>query len=340
MLILVNVKMDNYIKSLFNKKEFSDFTIIGEDTNQSIYVHKLILLQSPYFRTYFSTQLGKDDKCLKLRSYSAAFKLTQYLYIHKLDIDPDKTDPDDFFHLTGLVEMWQLWEVQVMLFMHLHSLWKRILEQEILFANIMYQHFGSHKQVMIGKEEWSGEILTRSIVNYLEKNLKQLPAEALDWAVCVFLSKEKRIEFVIQQNMYDKLNPKDLHIIRPLILKYYDESQNIFTHRQISFIKRLHEYHGSLEIESFMPFKGTFYKHVGEILSNDVNGRILVKLCKKVKVKDIIQTHGKTYSVEQIYYDDTSVNVGYPKNIYRISLNGGFPIIDMSGSNICKVIEL
>lgn len=103
-----------YLHTLHNDPVQSDFQMTGLDENgqrQTLYLHKVIMMSRPFFKTYFETTIGdKNKSVMEVEDITIATVLTKYIYTESITPLSNENPMEALIDYTHLAMMWQLFD--------------------------------------------------------------------------------------------------------------------------------------------------------------------------------------------------------------------------------------
>lgn len=333
-------KMDKFeISKIYNKKEYSDFQIIGSN-NEKLYLHKCILTMIPFFDTYFNTKIGNKKDEMVVDNFEAYNFVLYYIYNNdELDYTY-RLDLNMYIDIVKITEMLELKKLKSLLFDYLSLYYKYYLDTNIEIAELLYLFFND-QEFRFPKcnpkiEGWAGQLLTlictSHIVKYMENN--SIPQNILSWNIREEIRIEKLIEIHIRLAKYQELimdkNIFPSEHFKSIFSEWYDSKSNIFTPKQVSAMRSYNLIceQDFLIIDSFIPFKGRICKKIGIIKKIDNNCKICensfdVMLISNIDIKNEIQIDNIRYNISRLIYIQTNeyVDLAYSHNLYNIKIN-------------------
>lgn len=327
-----------YIGSLFDNPELSDFVLkssydleaitsgeaelIGSAApgvkNSKLYLHKLILSASPYFKNFFASPVGGVDKS-EMTIASASLEtikiVAKFFYYGKISC-PDTIEPHDFMSLCDLVEMWMLpASAKVTLFQHAQKHWKNIMDTNILYGDSLLLYFENHPVIEVLTyytwldkpliSKWDGKMLKYELVKYVSERVDTIvDLDVAKGALFRLLSVDQWLNVFVRLGAYgdiplNTIPPSaNLQDLSNVMNDYYDPKSKIFTPKQLSALKRSNFIRGpkwnspdtqkedlTLKLFSLVPFSGVMFHYLGEITGKSKRYvAIFVTLAKDFRV--------------------------------------------------------
>ena len=353
--------ISTYIQSLYDTKDYSDFKLYEAEGSfydeNVIYLHKMILVSNPYFKSFFESAVCADKSKMQVESIVAANDLASYIYGSEFNIDLH-IEPNQFLALVRLTEQWLMpKEILAAEFHYLYGNWKSFLETDISLADQLYLHFNNHPESnIIGMIPWSGKILAEKILLYL--STLSLPKSALDWHLFNLLSEECQLRTIISYNAFEKLNnfSGNLSKLPKLITDFYKQENGFFSAEQLCVLKIANyitknkstdlvdkipiEASMALVVESFVPFKAILYRSVSLVHGKSEKLHSII-ITPKIKINrtDKLYFGEACHQIKSIYWNTTDVEHALPGNSYHIGFDEKTELPDNS-TIVYKVEEI
>lgn len=302
----MNPLLITHIAKSYNDPSFSDFKLVERRGRKEIYLHSYVLRSNPFFAQYFQSPFAKA--VMEVESIMVADKLARNIYTEYLYIDD--MEPDDFFDLVQLAEMWQMPQKVIdVLFTFAYVRVEEFIQEDLAYANLLYRHFGTYFQSLgIYK---SGLGLTCNIVGILAKSTDSITEEMLDWDIIQLLPTDILTELCIKFHRYENLNVMPITDgVLKHIRKYYNPEMGLFTPEQYSALMSANDLHpppvnacgNYLAVDSFVPFRGCYYTSVGIVFGKSkLSHGVIMILRSGLKKTDHVYFNGKEYVVKSLF---------------------------------------
>jgi hypothetical protein len=197
--------LTHHIKQQYNNPEFSDFNIISNGT--TLYVHKLILSQIPFFKSYFNSAFNKNNQYSTVNIEAATFIIKLLYGIETIE---NLNSSSLFIGVIELMQMWLIFDIyEEKLFARIGvnlDLW---IEEDIKIIPLLYKFYGETTAVLKSYELqnlcflcevlvpkaplvriWTKTDMTHEMIQKVQKYLASLPFDVLQWNISILFSKE------------------------------------------------------------------------------------------------------------------------------------------------------
>lgn len=333
------LSLQKYLQTAHNDPTHSDFQMMAFENGQkhTLYLHKIILMSRPFFKTFFETTMGNPDKSvMEVDDIEIARYLTKYIYTI-----PNSTvleSIDDIIEYTHQALEWQMFDYRDAMMSDLYRRLGKPIPLHLM--NPLYLLFGNCGDIPVdfGSHKWSGKHLISALVTTLTHQRAEITLDMLDSDLMRYLDDDTFTEICVRLNAFDKLLSTETYtnILQPLdplavmnkrkrslqhFRKHFDGlykmTSRYFTPKQISLIRQadyisqpglgfLHE-GNNLIVDSLRPFNVRFYTFIGKLQYSEnlvEQGNVMGFRCSNsihlkmdISGKDFLYIEGTAYKI-------------------------------------------
>lgn len=356
----------DYIISLYNNKESSDFQIIDKLGN-ILYLHKLILSKNDFFKTYFASPLSRLQ--YEVCDINIVHPLLYYIYTGKL-FTIDKIILKNFMDLCIFSQMWFLDELIDNQFRYLMDNYSFFLNDNPSNIYLIDKLFGDYVSKTHKTYEFirynrishfsTGIDLRKIMLDFIQipENYIMIPNNIIEYPTLFDeLDILIQIQLIIKKGDPHKLNEitkKNNFIFQSLINESFIDEKEIYSFLNKFFNTKIisHLLNSKYDISNyfdkyspkqiiinnFYPFNATLYILLGRTCGiNKKNNSILLIPRSKINKEDKLYIKNQTFIISNIYYEDIEItDTIFPYLNYNICINWLFK----EGTKVYKVFEL
>ena len=273
------MSMLNHLRTLYNDLTYSDFQMVSTDENgkeQTLYLHKLIMISRPFFETYFETTIGdKHKSVMEVEDITIATILTRYIYTESTTPLTEVGHLERLIDLTHQAMMWQMFDYRDSKMIDLYNILKKMTQElPLQLLTPLYLLFGTCKEMGIptgfgfgiSSTKWSGKLLTDLLVETLISQkekvtldmITDLPMQErpegsfqIHKDLMKYLDDNTFTEICVRLNAFNELilsemytgaigtsRKRDLKHFRKHFDSHYKMASRYFTPKQISLIRQ------------------------------------------------------------------------------------------------------
>jgi BTB/POZ domain len=309
-------RVGEYMKSLLtkNSKTGSDFTFT-DPSGETMYAHKVMLRQIPYFRTMFDSNFSHQPPVYQIESIEHVRPIIEFVYGFTVDV----SSPEEIVRMCEMANYWQFDDFYRIAFNIVDANFKKIASKDCLnLAKLWLLPFIS--------EDFD---MKKAFVDYLARVFSDLPDKIIDMPLFEVLEPSDRLKFVIKCHRLDRLNDYVSMIDGKLVRENLDFFSKIMSDEQISALCVTRRYHDNIFIDSVYPdVKIRHHKCLGSIHGvNKKHKTVLIRPDVKIRPDTAVIVKSGYYctnakdTIKTISRNGENVDIAYPGIEYSIVLS-------------------